>query len=59
VTTNRQQETEEKLGKLRHRIREIEDKEQEQELREYIGTETIQNRPSPDSLPKQVRTRAK
>lgn len=50
VTTNRQQDTEEKLGKLKHRIREIEDKEQEQELREYIGTETIQNRPSPDGF---------
>ena len=50
VTTNKQKDTETKLGKLKHRIREIEDKEQEQELKEYIGTETIQNRPSPDGL---------
>lgn len=48
VTKNTQKDTESKLGKLKHRIHEINKKEQQKELEEYIDTAKIQNRPSRD-----------
>lgn len=41
VTKNTQKDTETKLGKLKHRIHEIKQKEQQKELEEYIGTKPI------------------